>query len=109
MSGRVSSCGGSCAREDGRQSTRGGIEVGTSPAFTDRLAVPRALGVLVAGALLLTGCGQAGSSSGPSPAPSSVPKLSVPLPAEVQQKGKLVVGVKCDYPPFGYTNASGQT
>jgi polar amino acid transport system substrate-binding protein len=76
--------------------------------FTNRLAVAGALGVLVTSALLVAGCGGAGTSSAPSPTPSSVSRLSVPPPAEVQQKGKLVVGVKCDYPPFGYADASGQ-
>jgi polar amino acid transport system substrate-binding protein len=38
-----------------------------------------------------------------------VPRLSVPLPPEIQQKGKLTVGVKCDYPPFGYTDENGNT
>ncbi|TFV33940.1 hypothetical protein E4K10_42470 [Streptomyces sp. T1317-0309] len=28
--------------------------------------------------------------------------MGAPLPAEVKNKGKLAVGVKCDYPPFGY-------
>jgi polar amino acid transport system substrate-binding protein len=30
------------------------------------------------------------------------------LPAAIQQRGKLVVGVKCDYPPFGFIDASGK-
>src|ERR687888_56928 len=29
------------------------------------------------------------------------------LPAAVRQRGKWVVGVKCDYPPFGYVAANG--
>jgi len=28
--------------------------------------------------------------------------------ASVKQKGKLVVGVKADYKPFGYTDSSGK-
>jgi len=35
-------------------------------------------------------------------------KLTTPLPANIQQRGKLVVGVKCDYPPFGFIDESGK-
>ena len=31
-----------------------------------------------------------------------------PLPAEVKARKRWVIGVKCDYPPFGYINYSGQ-
>ncbi len=30
-----------------------------------------------------------------------------PLPAEVKNRGRWVIGVKCDFPPFGYLDASG--
>jgi polar amino acid transport system substrate-binding protein len=36
-----------------------------------------------------------------------VKSLNVKVPAELKKKGKFVVGVKCDFPPFGFTNASG--
>lgn len=36
-------------------------------------------------------------------------KLSVLAPAELRAKGVLTVGVKCDYPPFGYVDTSGNT
>lgn len=31
-----------------------------------------------------------------------------PLPQAIKDKGKLEVGVKCDYPPFGYINIAGK-
>ena len=68
----------------------------------------RFLGLLAAVPLLLVGCGGAGSTAA-SPSAASVPKLSVALPPEIQQKGKLNVGVKCDYPPFGFADESGKT
>lgn len=37
------------------------------------------------------------------------PKVSVPLPDELRTAGVLKVGVKCDYPPFGFVDTSGQT
>ncbi len=39
---------------------------------------------------------------------ASPPKLSAPLPHSIQSRGKLIVGVKCDYPPFGFIDASGK-
>src|SRR6266571_496254 len=30
-----------------------------------------------------------------------------PLPADVKNRGRWVIGVKCDFPPFGYLDASG--
>jgi polar amino acid transport system substrate-binding protein len=31
-----------------------------------------------------------------------------PLPAEVRNRGRWVIGVKCDFPPFGYVNPRGE-
>ena len=67
----------------------------------------RLAAVLVVVAAFVAACG--GAASAPAPTPVSVPRLSAPLPAEIQQKGKLNVGVKCDYPPFGYTDENGST
>lgn len=36
------------------------------------------------------------------------PTLAAPLPDAIKSRGKLVVGVKCDYPPFGFVDASGR-
>ncbi len=60
-------------------------------------------------ALSAAACGGTGGSSGSASPQASAVKLSVPLPAKVQQAGKLNLGVKCDYPPFGYTDESGKT
>jgi polar amino acid transport system substrate-binding protein len=56
--------------------------------------------------VLATGCSSSsddsssgGGSGGAKAAPVNV---GAPLPAEVKGRGKLTVGVKCDYPPFGY-------
>jgi polar amino acid transport system substrate-binding protein len=48
----------------------------------------------------------AGSSGGPSTFADGPVDVGAPLPAEVKSKGKLTVGVKCDYPPFGYVDES---
>jgi len=34
--------------------------------------------------------------------------LAVPLPADIKSRGKLTIGVKCDYPPFGYVDSAGK-
>jgi len=41
-------------------------------------------------------------------AAAAPPTLSAPLPAAIKSRGNLVVGVKCDYPPFGFIDASGK-
>jgi polar amino acid transport system substrate-binding protein len=35
------------------------------------------------------------------------PKLP-PLPGQVRRRGRWLIGVKCDFPPFGYINVRGQ-
>jgi polar amino acid transport system substrate-binding protein len=63
--------------------------------------------VIAAAALLLTACGGS-DTPGDQVQPAGKPvDVGAPLPANVQQKGKLAVGVKCDYPPFGYIDESG--
>lgn len=58
--------------------------------------------------LLAAGCSSSSDGgSGGSPAATGKPvNVGAPLPAEVKSKGKLTVGVKCDYPPFGYIDES---
>jgi polar amino acid transport system substrate-binding protein len=48
-------------------------------------------------------------------APAAKPKPKLPpkptrakLPAEVRQRGKFVIGVKCDFAPFGFIDAGGK-
>ncbi|MET8406395.1 transporter substrate-binding domain-containing protein [Streptomyces sp900116325] len=53
------------------------------------------------------GASSSGGGSGSSTATSSKPvDVGAPLPEEVKSKGKLTIGVKCDYPPFGYIDES---
>jgi polar amino acid transport system substrate-binding protein len=51
----------------------------------------------------------AGSATTAAPTASvkAKPKLP-PLPAQVRQRKRWIVGVKCDAPPFGYINVRGQ-
>jgi len=39
---------------------------------------------------------------------ASAPSLSATLPQTIKARGKLIVGVKCDYPPFGFVDADGK-
>src|SRR5918992_3645795 len=39
--------------------------------------------------------------------PKAKPKLP-PLPAEIKSRGRFIVGVKCDVPPFGYIDVQGR-
>ncbi|MFF0767067.1 transporter substrate-binding domain-containing protein [Streptomyces sp. NPDC003737] len=66
-------------------------------------------GIVISAAMVLAlaaGCSSSsdGSSSSAAASGASAHPVDVgaPLPAEVKNKGKLAVGVKCDYPPFGY-------
>lgn len=47
-----------------------------------------------------------GGSGGHAAASGGPVDVGAPLPAEVKSRGKLTVGVKCDYPPFGYIDES---
>jgi len=42
-------------------------------------------------------------------APVAAADLKAQLPLEIESRGELVIGVKCDYPPFGYVDANGKT
>lgn len=39
---------------------------------------------------------------------SAKPKKLPPLPANIKERGRWIIGVKCDVPPFGYINVKGQ-
>ncbi|MFI6763731.1 transporter substrate-binding domain-containing protein [Micromonospora sp. NPDC050417] len=59
--------------------------------------------VLLAVALALTtGCGASGDGETDDAPAGTAVDVGAPLPGNVKDKGKLAVGVKCDYPPFGY-------
>jgi polar amino acid transport system substrate-binding protein len=76
-------------------------------------------GIIVSAALVLAvaaGCGSgggdsassgSGSGGGSGGVASGKPvDVGAALPDEVKSRGKLAVGVKCDYPPFGYVDES---
>jgi len=75
-------------------------------------AKPAASGSAAASAIPETPASASAPASGaPTPVASvafSTAKLSTPLPPAIQQRGKLVVGVKCDFPPFGFIDQSGK-
>jgi polar amino acid transport system substrate-binding protein len=48
-----------------------------------------------------------GSSASATTASTPLPSLSVSLPSAIQQQGHINVGVKCDYPPYGFIDANG--
>jgi polar amino acid transport system substrate-binding protein len=64
--------------------------------------------------VLAAGCSSSSGTSSDAPAASAGGStaaagpvdVGAPLPDEVKSKGKLTVGVKCDYPPFGYVDES---
>jgi polar amino acid transport system substrate-binding protein len=65
------------------------------------------LGLALMVAIAATGCGGVASQPSSSPSEAAV-KLPVAFPDKYKSAGKLNVGVKCDYPPFGYTDEKGQ-
>jgi polar amino acid transport system substrate-binding protein len=61
--------------------------------------------VLAVAALLAVaaGCSSSDDDSGSTvTGTGKAVNVGAPLPGEVQSRGRLAVGVKCDYPPFGY-------
>jgi polar amino acid transport system substrate-binding protein len=77
-----------------------------------RLFVLLAAGVLSAAAVTAWGGAAVRSSSGPeataSLAPAAKAKPLPTLPAKVKQRGRWIIGVKCDVPPFGYIDVRGK-
>src|ERR671931_139616 len=47
------------------------------------------------------------SGKAPSATSANVPKLP-PLPADVKSRHRWIIGVKCDFPPFGYIDVQGR-
>ncbi|MEW2544735.1 transporter substrate-binding domain-containing protein [Streptomyces sp. NPDC047002] len=67
-----------------------------------RAALGAALLLVLAAGCSSTSDSDSTGGSGGSPATGKPVDVGAPLPAEVQKRGRLTVGVKCDYPPFGY-------
>jgi polar amino acid transport system substrate-binding protein len=68
---------------------------------------------LAVGATVLAAWGFAAAGGKHESTAASPPKAKLPpkpkrskLPAAVRQRGSFVIGVKCDYPPFGYVAAN---
>jgi polar amino acid transport system substrate-binding protein len=69
------------------------------------LAGVAALLVAVTGCSSGNSSGTGGSGGGESASAATGPvDVGAPLPDEMKSRGKLAVGVKCDYPPFGYVD-----
>jgi polar amino acid transport system substrate-binding protein len=68
----------------------------------------RTLGLALVAAIgfLAMACGSTANPTGSAASP--LPGLSIPLPSDIKAQGHINVGVKCDYPPYGYTDATGQ-
>src|SRR5918996_1909801 len=70
------------------------------------------LGVgLVAGVLATVGVAQpaaTGVAAGPEAAEAAKAAALPRLPAEVRNRQRWIIGVKCDTPPFGYINVQGK-
>ena len=59
-------------------------------------------------AAVVTALGVA-ATSGSAPASSVAQQGALPtLPAEIKRRGRFLMGVKCDAPPFGYINVRGE-
>ncbi len=63
---------------------------------------------LIAAALAAWGGASLSTLSGSAAQTQAKPKKLPPLPANVRERGRWIVGVKCDVPPFGYINVKGQ-
>ena len=74
----------------------------------------RAMFAVVAAAIFAAALAGLGAAATRDSAPQAVAKPEVrrpvlpPLPREVRQRRRWVIGVKCDAPPFGYINVRGQ-
>ncbi len=75
-----------------------------------RIALTTALAAVVAAALAVGGGAAPDAQSRvatPAATAQAKPKLP-PLPAQVRNRKRWIVGVKCDAPPFGYINVRGE-
>ena len=69
-----------------------------------RIWVPVALAVLVLAALATFGGSALAGESSPEATAQTLPAL----PANIKERGRFNIGIKCDSPPFGYIDVRGQ-
>ncbi len=68
-----------------------------------------AVGVLLVAAAAFAAWTVAAPTAGKNVATHAAPGAKLPpLPATVKSRGRWVIGVKCDFPPFGYITKSGK-
>ncbi len=73
-----------------------------------RFTLVTTVAVVIVGAFAAWGLAQpAPTTNGAAPAAATQSKLP-PLPADIKQRQRFIVGVKCDAVPFGYTDARGK-
>jgi polar amino acid transport system substrate-binding protein len=74
-----------------------------------RIVLAVTAAALVAASLAAWGGAVPLASSGADAPSQAKPKAKLPpLPANIKQRGRWIIGVKCDVPPFGYINVRGQ-
>jgi polar amino acid transport system substrate-binding protein len=73
-----------------------------------RLSIAAAVVAVVAAALAAWGAAAPSSDTSRAAAGASAKAKLPPLPANIRQRKRWLIGVKCDAPPFGYINVRGQ-
>ena len=71
-----------------------------------RITIVLAAFVLAGTAFAAWGAAAPGGGNAPTAKPTKAKPKLPPLPAEVKARKKWVIGVKCDFPPFGFVDAS---
>ena len=72
-----------------------------------RLAVLIAVGALALAVLATWGSAASAREAGPEATAQKRPNLP-PLPANIKQRGRFNIAIKCDSPPFGYIDVRGR-
>lgn len=72
-----------------------------------RIAVLIAVGALALTVLVTLGSAASAREAGPEATAQKRPKLP-PLPANIRQRGRFNIAIKCDSPPFGYIDVRGR-
>jgi polar amino acid transport system substrate-binding protein len=73
-----------------------------------RLSLAVLVAVCAAAALSVSAFGAPTASTAPQASPSATKGTLPALPAEVKNRKRWIIGVKCDAPPFGYIDVRGQ-